>query len=290
VTIPQARLRSLRTHDDGINAWRVADVAPPPQLAGLILGYGDYTERTGGFTTRRELPHAGGVLIVNFAAPLAIVGGDGREIVLQAGEAFVAGAHLRPALSRSGGMQAGMHVFLPLSSLRRLLGLPMHELADRVVPLDALLGADARRLGDALAGARTAGERINRIDAALTARFAATSPLGAAERHGLALLRGRPDLDIAEVARRVGWSRKHLAGRVRDAVGVGPRSWRRLIRFERLTARLAGDPAPDWAGLAHDMGYCDQPHLNREFREMTGMTPSAFLARSLPDGGGLIEG
>jgi hypothetical protein len=46
----------------------------------------------------------------------------------------------RPALSRSMGQQSGMHVFLPLSSLRRLLGVRMDQLVDRVIPLDALLG------------------------------------------------------------------------------------------------------------------------------------------------------
>ena len=53
----ESRLRSIRAHDDGVDSWRMADVAPPPLLAGLIHGYSDYAERTGSFTTRRELPH-----------------------------------------------------------------------------------------------------------------------------------------------------------------------------------------------------------------------------------------
>ena len=284
------RLRSIRVHDDGVDAWRMAAIAPPPALAGLIDGYSDYMERTGSFTTRRELPHAQGVLIVNLAAPLAIVGGDGREIVLRAGDAFVAGAHLRPALSRSMGTQAGMHIFLPLASLRRLIGVPMDRLIDRVLPLDALLGNEATHFCCALVEARDMDERIALLDDALVRRFAAAPALPRTQRHALAMLRDRPELDIAEVARMIGWSRKHLADRVHDAVGVGPRSWRRLIRFERLTARLADNPAPDWAGLAHDAGYCDQPHMIREFREFAGLTPGSYLARSLPDGGGLIEG
>ena len=51
----------------------MADVAPPPLLAGLIHGYSDYAERTGSFTTRRELPHAQGVMIVNLGAPIGIM-------------------------------------------------------------------------------------------------------------------------------------------------------------------------------------------------------------------------
>ena len=121
-------------------------------------------------------------------------------------------------------------------------------------------------------------------------RFAATPALPPAQVYALSLLRDRPELDIAAVARLVGWSRKHLAGRVHDAVGVGPRSWRRLIRFQRLTQRLAGAGTPDWATLALDAGYCDQPHMIREFREFAGLTPGGYVARSLPAGGGLIDG
>jgi len=81
----------------------MARIGPPPELDGLIAGYCDYRERTGGFTTHRELPHAEGVFIVNLGDPISITGGDGERLTLKAGEAFVAGAHLRPALSHSSG-------------------------------------------------------------------------------------------------------------------------------------------------------------------------------------------
>ena len=85
----ESRRPSLRAPDDGLDSWRLAEVAPPPRLAGLIDGYSDYAERTGSFTTRRELPHAQGVMIVNLGAPITITGGDGREIALRAGADIV---------------------------------------------------------------------------------------------------------------------------------------------------------------------------------------------------------
>lgn len=286
----RARAIELQSHDDGVNAWRTARVAAPPELSDHIYGYSDYWERTGGFTTRRELPHAEGVLIVNLGAPIAITGGDGAVLRLEAGGAFAAGAHLRPALSHSQGTQAGMHVFLPLATLRRLLGTPMDRLVDQVIPLDAALGPQARDLGVKLCEAKDREARVALLDAALARRLATTAPLAPQQRHALHLLRTRPGRDISDIAREIGWSGKHLASRVKDAVGIGPRCFRRLLRFQTLTAmigRHAG--APDWAGLALDAGYCDQPHMVREFREFSGMTPGVYRVRSLPDGGGLIE-
>jgi len=285
------RLVRLTEHDDGVNRWRMAHVSPTAVLTGLIRGYCDYDETTGGFTTRRELPHGEGVVIVNLGAPIAIVGGDGRTITLRAGEGFVAGVHLRPALSRSIGAQRGIHVFLPLASLRRLLGMPMHALFDRVVPLDALLGRGAGDLGERLAEARTLDARVALLDRHLTRRFADTPPMSVADAAALARVAGRPDQDLVEVARMIGWSRKHLAHRVRDAIGVGPRSYRRLLRFQSTIGAIGDGSGMDanWAAFAAGRGYCDQSHLIREFREFAGMTPQTYVARLAGGGGGLIE-
>ena len=166
----------------------------------------------------------------------------------------------------------------------------MDELLERVVPLDALIGRDARELGDALGHAHDAGARADILNDALVAGLASEPRLDDRLFHALATLRDRPDRDIARIADDVSWCRKHLATRVRDAVGVGPRSFRRLLRFQTLTGLLGTTPGrPEWAAVAADAGYCDQSHMIREFREFSGLTPSAYLARALPDGGGLLE-
>jgi AraC-like DNA-binding protein len=183
-----------------------------------------------------------------------------------------------------------MHVFLPLATLRRLLGVPMDRLMDQVVPLDAVLGADARDLGEKLCQANDGDSRVALLETALAARLAVVRPLDRQQAHGLHLLRNRPAKDITEIARELGWSRKHFADRVKDAVGIGPRCFRRLLRFQRLTGMIARPSgAPDWAGIAHDAGYCDQSHMIREFREFSGLTPRTYRARNLPEGGGLVE-
>jgi AraC-like DNA-binding protein len=285
----RARVKAEVHHDDGVNAWSMTRLRAASGFAGLVSGYCDYSERTPGFSTRRELPHAEGVLIINLGEPVSIVGGDGREIILHGGEGFVAGVHLRPALSRSSGMQRGMQVELPLSTLRRLLGLPMHELIDKVIPLHDLLGRRSEGLTTGLADAGSLDARIALLEAALTRRFAETAALDRRQMQALHLLRTRSDLDISAVGDAIGYSRKHLADRVRDAVGVGPRSFRRLLRFQGLMRTLATDFVPDWAALAQASGYCDQSHLIREFGEFAGMTPGQYVARSLGNGGGLIE-
>ncbi len=285
------RHQTTSCHDDSVDAWRTTRLSAAPHLADAVAGYADYWEQTGSFSVRRELPHAEGVLIVNLGGPIAITGGDGQEIRLRAGEAFAAGVHLQPALSRSMGAQAGIHVYLPLTTLRRLFSVSMDELLDRVVPLDAMLGRRASELGEALGDARDADSRADILDDALAAALARAPVLDRRLLHALAALRASPHRDIAHIADDVGWSRKHLAATVRDAVGVGPRSFRRLLRFQKLTGLVGATPSyPDWADLAVDAGYYDQSHMIREFREFSGISPGTYVARSLPEGGGLREG
>ena len=138
-----ARLVRVERHDDGLNAWCTHRIAPPAPLAEAVDGYSFYEERTGGFCVRRELPTAEGALLINLGAPVRVVGGDGMALDLAAGEGFVAGAHLRPALSSSGGAQMGVHVHVPLLGVRRLLGVPLGALGDRVVPLAAVAAVSA---------------------------------------------------------------------------------------------------------------------------------------------------
>jgi AraC-like DNA-binding protein len=172
--------------------------------------------------------------------------------------------------------------------LRRLLKVPMDRLCDQVVRLDDLLGAPARALGRELCEAGNREERIGILEHAL-APLTHARPLDRRIVGAIEMLRNRPDLDIVAIADCVGWSRKHLADRMRDTVGVGPRTFRRLLRFQKLTRRISARPVTDWASCALDAGYCDQSHLIREFREFAGITPSEFAVRILFDGGGLVE-
>jgi AraC-like DNA-binding protein len=280
---------SVRQHDDGVDRWCFAAASPAAHLTGAVRGYAHYTEHTTSFTTRRELPGTEGVLIINLGVRLDMVGGDGATLSLKAGEGFVAGLHVSPALSHAHcGQGHGVHVFLPLPTLSRLLRVNMAELADRIVDLRTLLGPAATKLGEQLAEACPA-HAFDLLDAALADRLALARPTDRATAWALSRLHADPSKTVERLAADIGWSRKHLADRVRRAVGVTPRTYARVRRFERLMANLTHGTQPHWADLAAAHGFADQPHLIREMRDLSGLTPTSLMARLLPDGGGLVD-
>ena len=93
---------------------------------------------------------------------------------------------------------------------------------------------------------------------------------------------------IDELARDVGWSRKHLGARFRDQVGLTPKVAARVMRFESLLARSRSRGRRTWSELAATCGYFDQAHLNRDFAEFAHTTPGAYLRDLVPGDAGRL--
>jgi len=67
--------------------------------------------------------------------------------------------------------------------------------------------------------------------------------------------------------------------------GCGPRPRPRLVRFDGVWRRLDQRRPLDWGQVAAEVGYADQAHLIRDFRQFTGTTPTEFLAQTPPAAG-----
>jgi len=160
---------------------------------------------------------------------------------------------------------------------RVLLGLPLHELAGRITPLEDVLGQWARPVLAEIRDTPSWPRRLDLLDRFLLARLEdgpRASPIVVRAWSRLEATAGR--VRIGALAREIGCSRRLLETAFRDEVGLPPKTVARLLRFEAVRRRIQRDPAR-WADIAHDHGYCDQAHLNRDFRELAGTTPSAFL-------------
>jgi methylphosphotriester-DNA--protein-cysteine methyltransferase len=153
------------------------------------------------------------------------------------------------------------------------LGVPLSELRDLRVDLAELRPADAKRLSAALDPA-TAAARVLDVTAAL---IDAGVPDPAVTR--AARLLGDPRARTEDVAAEVGLSLRQLRRRCHGAVGYGPKTLQRVLRFRRFVSRIDARPEVlDLAALAAETGYADQAHLTRECTRLSGLTPAA-LAR-----------
>jgi AraC-like DNA-binding protein len=244
----------------------VEEFQPAPALRGVVHRVADFHERSAPLR-RLESPLAGVVLIVSLGPDMEI---DGRR----AGS-FVAGVWDRPTVTGHYGEQAGYQLYLDLIASRRLLGVPASELANRLVALEDVLGSFAAELTERLADAPGAKERHAVAQRLLTARLSEEPAAPREVVYAFTRLRAtRGAAAIESLATEVGWSRRHLAARFREAVGLPPKALGRVIRVEHAAQRVrAGDSLAD---IAYEAGYADQSHFNRDSRELVGCTPTEF--------------
>jgi AraC-like DNA-binding protein len=207
----------------------------------------------------------------------AIVSGTYRgPFVIDTEEhASVIGVHFRP-----GGA-------------RPLLGAPPGHLADAHLDLETLWPRQASELRERLCEARSPARRFRILESALLARLQQPPGSAGAVRAALEHI-ARPGAAVADIAERVGLSHRRLIELFTAEVGVPPKLFARLQRFQRALSFVQAAPSVDWAGLAVRCGYYDQSHLIRDFAEFSGFSPADLLRQrsdrvkaghvALPDG------
>ncbi|HWC27038.1 MAG TPA: helix-turn-helix transcriptional regulator [Solirubrobacteraceae bacterium] len=248
-------------------SWELVQRAPHPLLRAHVRGfYEGYQQMMCAPVRRLEVPHAGIVLIVGLG-PLIDVDGACHG-------SFVAGLYDVPVVVRDDGRQAGIQVNLTPLGAGMLLGMPMRELTGRTVALDDLLD-DA--LSDRLRALATWAARFAALDAFLLRRLRAAREARPDVAYAWSRLdAARGDIPIAQLCRELGCSARHLSARFGEQVGMSPKAFSRVLRFERAVSLLI-DGAPP-GKVSAICGFADQSHLNREFRALAGRAPGAFAA------------
>jgi AraC-like DNA-binding protein len=158
------------------------------------------------------------------------------------------------------------------------LGVPGTELHNRNETLDALWGSDAASVRDHLWEERTAQRRFTVLEEALLSRARGRFDRVAAVRYALDWFdRANGARPVADIVQRLGLSARRFGELFRSEVGLSPKAFCRIRRFNEVLKRVEGLTDVDWADVALSCGYFDQPHFNHDFRAFAGLTPSAYL-------------
>lgn len=177
------------------------------------------------------------------------------------------------------GGQSTVFARLPLATYRAVLGIPVSEFAGRIVPLGDLWDAAAtRRLEDQLAAARDAGSAVITLKAAIAERLEPGTCLDTNTRLAQSAARRLESRNVTSVAEDLGVSERHLRRVFREVVGLSPKAYFKLVRFERALKSARDSRDSSWSDIAVGAGYYDQAHLIADFRSIAGATPREFLA------------
>ncbi len=255
----------------------LAQRPPHPALSAHVRNLAGWREKERAPVRRRELPGGRIVLVISFGPSMDV---DGRRFT-----SFTGGLHDAPALTEHDGESHGVQAYLTPLGARRLLGLPMGELTGQVVELEDLIGAEAGELAERVYEALGWPARLDLLEREIARRVIdAPAPPPGLEHAWRRLMETRGALPIGALAEELGWSRRHLAARFREEIGLPPKALARLLRFERAATRLRMPDPADLGRIALDCGYYDQAHFNRDFKAFAGSTPTEYRVTSVQDG------
>lgn len=250
----------------------VAAGTPDPSLRGTVLRYEGFCQRGVGPVTFREVACMFVPIIIDLDAGWTVAHQRDAPVRLPS---FVAGLTDAPVLVGHGGSAHCLQIDLTPLGARRILGVPLSELANRSVPIDAVLGRSATDLIQRIGETDRWQDRFALVDAMLMRRLDDAPDIdpGVAWSLGRITASGG-SAQIGPLAGELGWSHRKLITRYRDAIGLPPKTVARIVRFERAVEQVRTGAA--LSEIAARCGYFDQAHLCRDVRELSGLTPAAL--------------
>jgi AraC-like DNA-binding protein len=233
------------------------EFAPGPDASRLVECYWVLEGPASG--VQRVVPDGRAELILNLAQPFEALE-DGRW--QRQPRCFLAGQITGPLMLRGTGPAQIIGVRFRPGGVAQLLGMPVQELTGQTISAGDL---GLRGFG----GLATLPEVE---DALLREERGDADPLVDEAARLLSLLP-----DVARSAESLGVSTRQLERRFKARVGMSPKHFARIARFQRVF-RAVEEGGTGWVDAAAECGYYDQAHLIRDFRELAGEAPSHLLA------------
>ncbi len=269
---------------DASGGYEVAMPPVPPQLRPFCSSWMGYREWSDAPLLRLEYPSGRAVLILELGAPVGVRAATGEGEWQRFRSGFFVGLDDAASLTAFTGEQAGVQLDLTPRGALAFAGRPLHEVARQVLPVGEL-GFDGvgASLVEQLAGARSWGERFGLVAGALERRCGEAAAPSETVTWAVARIDAAGgDVRIEALAEELGYSRKHLHQRFLREVGLSPKRYAEVRRFDRVVQRLRAGDHGTLARLAAELGYSDQAHLAREVRRFSSLSASS-LAVALRD-------
>ncbi len=224
----------------------------------------------------RVLPTGNSHLAIRLEGPALKIYRDGDDTVGRSFDrAIVGGPRTHAYLRDVSAPVASVGAQLESGAAAILFGVPVDELAGSHTSVDALWGAQTRELVDELRDTGDPAQRLDVLERFLGQRLPRVRGVHPAVAYALERFSGA--VPIRDVVDETGLSHRRFVTLFSRQIGLTPKRFCRVRRFQQALVHLARGDAPT-ARVAVDSGYFDQPHFNREFREMAGISPGAYRA------------
>lgn len=221
-------------------------------------------------------------LVFNFGAPWTRTPHGGRARLVRG--SVLDAQRLVPIKIRQAGQVVLAGARFHAAGLAAFVTASVHAWTGRVLPVEAVFGRGVARLSRALReSAGDADAQAALLDAFFAERLDVTDGKQTLWVLTSAIVGAGGLLRMDELCRARGVSIRQLDRLFRAHVGVSPKTFARIVRFQSALAQLTRDPGCTLADVAARSGYYDQPHFVREFKRFAGAAPKHQIGYFPPE-------
>jgi AraC-like DNA-binding protein len=186
--------------------------------------------------------------------------------------------HRRVRLRFTGKVETFMIFFQP-TGLHRMFSVPMHELTNTHHEARAVLGAGIDELAERLGDGRSFEERVHIANAYFIRRCSTLPSPDRITITAMSILGRRGRIQVPALAKQACMSSRQFERRFTRETGLPPKLFARIARFESALESKALSASESWTDITNRLGYFDQMHLIKDFKEFSGEIPTSLLSQ-----------
>jgi AraC-like DNA-binding protein len=232
----------------------------------------------------RFLPDGNTEIIIDLTdKPQYIYDNETLEEIQACRQAWISGVRTRPITIPSGRGARMLIVAFKKGKAYPFYPLPMSEITDVVVDADLIFGQDIRDLREQLLSTSSIDQMFSLAEKFLLRRAGGSLPSDVSARcveyAVSSIMRVPGRLSLRQLNDQIGYSQKHFISLFRNKVGVPPKQYMKILRFQKAISEIEWVSSFHWSEIAVHNGFYDQAHFINEFRNFSGFTPGEYLKR-----------
>ncbi|MGB7068950.1 MAG: AraC family transcriptional regulator [Pyrinomonadaceae bacterium] len=227
----------------------------------------------------RFLPNGDTEILIDFHdTPQFIYDNDSLKEIQACHHIWTSGVRTEPITIPSGTNSEMMVISFKKGKARAFFPFPMNEITDSVVDADLVWGTELTFLRERLLSTTDVDTRFSIAEEFLLDMFRSKLVEEPCVEYAIGEIVRRPDrTGIAQISDKIGYSKRHFIEMFRRQVGITPKAYLKIMRFQKAVEQIEAGGDIEWAAVAHDCGFYDQAHFINDFRVFSGFTPAAYL-------------
>lgn len=155
---------------------------------------------------------------------------------------------------------------------------PMQNLTNYVVDAELVLKSEILNIRERLLESKTKEEKFQILEENLLQCYLNQLQQNPFVNFAISKILSCPNqISIKEISEKVGYSQKHICKIFKENVGVTPKTFLKIIRFQKAIQQIEQQHFVDWSQIAFDCGFYDQSHFIADFKRFSGFTPSEYM-------------